>query len=470
MFTEVEEIKQPDTATVNKPKKKDSPKAIQDVMGLRLPPKLSGLPLVGSALEFNKDHNGLFARGYEELGSIFSFKLGPKLATVLIGPENQEVFFKETDTRLSMHKTYKFLKALFGDIAFAVPPETYFRQRPILHAPFKGGKMASYVQTMQEEVQLWLDSLPNEGEMEIISELTTLIQHIAAHCLMGKTFHEQMGDEFWSQFVDLVAALDPLLPPNLPLPKFFRRDKAKKKLNEMLVPIIEERRQNPENYDDFLQDFINSQYEDGEKVEDDIIIGMVLGLMFAGHETTLGQAAWGIIQLIQNPGYQALLQEEIITQFPVNTQVTGKVLRGLKHLQWAVDETSRMHPSADMLIRLAEVDLEIGGYRIPKDSVLFISPVVTQSLPEYFKNPKNYDPLRFSPERQEDKQHRFLMSGFGGGVHKCTGMNFAVNEMMVITALLFQQFDLSLVTENPTVYHGMGASKPNSTVIRYKRK
>jgi len=279
-----------------------------------------------------------------------------------------------------------------------------------------------------------------------------------------------MGDEFWAQFVDLVAALDPLLPPNLPLPKFFRRDRAKKKLNDMLIPMIEERRKNPDLYDDFFQDFINSKYEDGEDVEDDILIGMVLGLMFAGHETTLGQAAWGIIQLIQNPQYKELLQTEIDMQLPLNTPMTGKVLRGMKHLQWAVDETSRMYPSADMLIRQAERDIEIGGFRIPKDSVIFLSAKVSQSLPEYFERPTDYDPLRFSPGRQEDKQHRFLMSGFGGGVHKCTGMNFALNEMMVITALMFQQFDLSLITKNTSVSNAGGASKPTPTMIRFKRK
>ena len=49
-------------------------------------------------------------------------------------------------------------------------------------------------------------------------------------------------------------------------------------------------------------------------------------------------------------------------------------------------------------------------------------------------------------------------------------MNFANNEMMIITALLFQQFDLELVTKNPQVDRSMGASRPEKTLLRYTRK
>jgi sterol 14alpha-demethylase len=49
-------------------------------------------------------------------------------------------------------------------------------------------------------------------------------------------------------------------------------------------------------------------------------------------------------------------------------------------------------------------------------------------------------------------------------------MNFANNEMMIITAMLFQQFDLELVTQKPQVIYGIGACHPEKTLIRYSRK
>lgn len=129
-----------------------------------------------------------------------------------------------------------------------------------------------------------------------------------------------------------------------------------------------------------------------------------------------------------------------------------------------------MHPSASTLMRRTEEDIEIGDYRIPEGWTLFVCADVAQRLPGLFTEPQQYDPLRFAPDRAEDRQHRFSIIGFGGGVHKCAGMNFANNEMMIITSLLFQQFDLELVTKNPGVTRGMGASRPEKTLISYRRK
>src|SRR5437879_13408547 len=95
---------------------------------------------------------------------------------------------------------------------------------------------------------------------------------------------------------------------------------------------------------------------------------------------------------------------------------------------------------------------------------------LAQRLGSLFTNPEKYDPLRYAPGREEDRQHRFSLIGFGGGTHKCAGMNFANNEMMIITALLFQQFDLELITKDPRVDYGLGAARPEKTYIRSKRK
>jgi sterol 14alpha-demethylase len=434
------------------------------------PPELPGLPFVGHALEFQKDYVALLRRGYRSLGSVFTIKLGTRPAVVMIGPEYHKFFFQETDKSLSMHKTYAFLRAAFGEVAFVASPEVYQEQRPILHAPFKREKMIRYIQIMQLEVQAWLDSLGDEGEMEISQEMNTLVQNVAAHALMGQDFHQRMGREFWDLYLDIGQALDPMLPPDLPLPKFRRRDRAKTKMRAMLQPIIAERRRQPDAYDDFLQDFVNARDANGREIDDESIISLILGLMFAGHETTSGQAAWSIIQLLQHPDYLALVQAEIAERLPPGSVIDGRNLSSLNHIMWAVNETTRTNPSADILLRMTEEEIEVGNYRIPSDWIVIITAGVAHRLPYLFDDPDDYDPLRYAPGREEDKQDRFALIGFGGGVHKCAGMNFANNEMMIIIALLFQQFELELISENPTIARGMGANRPTPTLIRYRRK
>ncbi len=445
---------------------------MQEIVALKTPPVLSGAkPGLGHLLEFGSNRAGLIMRGLAEHGQIFTVKLGPQNVAVLIGPEYHRTFFMETDKKLNMATPYKFLRAAFGEVLFIAGHDEYLRQRPFITQAFRREKMVHYIEVMGREVQKWLDSLGDEGEFEVVETMARMAQEVAGNALMGERFQREVGREFWDLYGDLEKGIDPVLPPNLPLPKFWRRDQARKKMITILEPILEERREHPEEYNDFLQDFVNSRYHDtGQPIEDEVLLNMMLGLMFAGHETTAGQAAWNIILLLQHPDYLALVREEIDRLAPRGTPIDGKVIHSLTHLNYAITEVERLRPSADMLLRDVDEEIEIGGYVIPAGWKVQVSSEIAHRLPEFFDEPDYYDPLRFSPERAEDKSDRFALIGFGGGTHKCIGMNFANTEINVITTLLLQQFDLELETPKPSVKRGTGANRPTPTVIRYRRR
>jgi sterol 14-demethylase len=435
------------------------------------PPVVSGaLPGLGHALEFRSDRTALMRRGFEEHGNVFAIKLANQNVAILIGPENHRTFFMETDKALGIQDPYRFLRAMFGEVLFLAPHEVYLEQRTVVLEAFRREKMLHYADVMQEVVHEWLDGLGDSGEIELVGEITTLVQEVAGNCFLGREVHQRLGREFWDLYTDLAKGLDPLLPPNLPLPKFRRRDRAKARLQSILEPVIVERRQHPERYDDFLQDLVNKRYPDGRLAEQELIVNLLLGLMFAGHETTAGQAAWTIILLLQNPDYLRLVQQEIQQVALYGVHIDPRRMTQLDHIGWAVREVERMRPSVDMLMRTVEQDVAVGDYVIPQGWLAQVAQDVAHNLPALFDDPETFDPLRYAPDRAEDKQDRFALIGFGGGTHKCTGMNFANMEMTVITALLFQQFDLELMTKHPQVQRGLGASRPNKTVVRYRRK
>lgn len=434
------------------------------------PPMLSSLPLLGNVLEFNSDRIALIRRGYEAYGPVFGFKLGPQPVAALIGPELHQVFFTETDKILAMDKPYRSLRAAIGNVAFLASKETYQQQRPILYAPFTGQKMVQYVRIMQDVVQRWLDALAAAGEMDITAETGKLVQNVAGYALMGEDFQRHAGREFWEQYAVLGRSIDLATPPDWPLPKNIRRDRAKAKMRAILAPIIAERRRNPDQYDDFLQDFVNGRLKDGQPMDDETISSLIRALMFAGHETTAGQASWTIIELLRHPETRGRVQDEIEQHLPPGVRVEGSILRQMQNLAWSVREVERLHPSADLLMRYAEEDLEVGDYVVPKGWLVTVVAGFAHRLPTVFRDPEQFDPLRYAPGRAEDAQHRFALIGFGGGAHRCAGVNFANNEMMVITALLFQQFELELLDKNPQPVYGMGATRPQGTRVRYRRK
>ncbi|MEZ4831959.1 MAG: cytochrome P450 [Caldilineaceae bacterium] len=259
------------------------------------------------------------------------------------------------------------------------------------------------------------------------------------------------------------------MPANWPLPKFIRRDRARERIIGALKPVIDRRRRNPEQYNDLITQVLAQPEKDGGAPSDEDIVRLFMGLLFAGHETTAGQAAWTVIQLLQNPDYLRLVQDEIGAVVAPGQAIDGGVLRNLEHVYWAIEETTRLKPSAPMQMRIVEEDLDLGDVVVPAGWLIKVSAATSHHNEAAFAENEQYDPLRFAPGRDEGK-NTFNIIGFGGGIHKCTGMNFAKNEMAVVVALLFQQFDVELVTQDPRVVTGLGANHPSEAIVRYRRK
>lgn len=439
-------------------------------MSLNTPPVVSGgLPVLGHALEMMRDRERLFKRGYREHGDVFAIKLGPRFAAVVSGAENNKLVYTQTDKAFNMQDAYQFLKSSLGEVLFTASKEAYYNQRPVLQEVFRRERMAGYIQAMNIEIQAWIDGLGDVGVMDLSAEMLRLAQFVAGHALIGPQYQQELGEGFWDLYLDISRSLDPILPPNLPLPKFRRRDKAKAAINKIFHEMIEKRRQYPEQYDDLISTLLQTPLKDGTVMEDQTIVNMFTGLLFAGHETTAGQAAWTVAQLLQNPDYLELVEGELKLKVPAGTEITQEVINQLEHIAWAIEETTRMRPSADLQMRTVEQALDLGGYHLPVGWQVIVNAANSHFLPQVFKNPDYYDPLRWSPERGEGK-NAFALIGFGGGIHKCTGMNFAKNEMTIITARLLQTFDLELLSQDIRVVQGAGANHPSEIKIRYQKK
>jgi sterol 14alpha-demethylase len=435
-----------------------------------IPPFVSGArPIVGHALQFRHDAAYLDQRGHAEHGDVFAVKLANKNMAVVTGAEFNKLFYTETDQSLNISDVYGFIKAAFGEVLFTASKERYYNQRPILQAIFSRQKLAQYADAMQIEVQKWLDRLGNAGEVDVSAEMLALTQRVAGHAFIGPNYETELGDNFWLDYEAISRSVDPLLPAHLPLPRFIRRDRASVRIRETLKPLIARRRQHPERYDDLITQLFGQPQKDGAFMSDEEIITIFMGLLFAGHETTAGQAAWTVIQLLQHPDYLERVQAEIDENLAPGQPIDGNVMRSLQHLYWAIDETTRLKPSAPMQMRIVEDPLDVGDYTIPAGWLVKVSAATSHHQPDVFSDPDQYNPLRFSPEASEGK-NTFNIIGFGGGIHKCTGMNFAKNEMAVITALLFEQFEVELLTPDPHVVTGMGANRPSETILRYRRK
>ena len=433
----------------------------------KLPPLVSGaLPWVGHVPQFMRDRDALLRRGFEQHGEVFCVRL-PNPVAVIAGSQLNRWFYSETDRSLNMSKPYEFLKAALGEVLLTAPKERYDEQRPLLKVIFSNERMRGYTDAMNKEVDHWLSSLGDHGEVDISLAMRRLTQYVAGHAFLGPDFRNELGEEFWDAYADIGHSLDPVIPPHWPLPKFRRRDKAKATLQRILGPACERRRRTPGAYDDVLSILVNTPLLDGRVLEQDLVVKLWMGLLFAGHETTAGQAAWSVILTLQHDAVRRQL-EASVRALPDGEPLGPKQLRALEFAYGIVDETTRLRPSADLQLRIAEEPVEVAGFHIPKGWRVMVSGAVSHFLDRQFSHPDRFDPDRFSDARGEGNDP-YAMVGFGGGRHKCTGMSFARNEMVVILAKLFGKFDLELITKRPVVVSGVGANRPSPAYVRYQR-
>lgn len=440
---------------------------------MRTPPTVPGLPLLGNLLDYRRDNVDLFWKGFHAFGKIFSLRLGPKRAVVLIGPEHHKFFFNQVDKVLSLPEMYGFVIPMFGPVLNAARDERVRREQlALLHSAFQGNRVGGHVQVMVRETLAWMDTLGSSGRFELFDAFAALGMNIAASAFMGSEIRRRMG-EFLPLYLDLARGMDFFLPPNLPLPRFRRRDRARQKLMELIQPVIQERKASPERYDDFLQMIVGGDYLREERSADETIVGMALMMVFTAYIATAAQSCWSLIQLLQHPAYLAEVREEqeALLGRGGADRLGPEVLSRMDHLDWALKETQRMHPVMSHFARYTAVEYELGGYRIPRGWLTMVSPAVSHRLPEVFSRPHVYDPLRFAPSRAEDHRQPLSLIGFGAGVYRCPGARFGIFEMKCAISLLLERYELELVDPSPRRDYEMGVLRPAPPcVVKYVRR
>lgn len=440
-----------------------------------LPPELQGgLPFVGHAMEFHRDPVGLLTRGRNRFGEIFSFPLAGKQVTVLTGPQANEAFFHAGDDQLSAKEAYQFTVPIFGkDIAYDASPEVMSEQMGFLFPALRDQRLQAYARFMAEEAETYFKQWGDSGEVDLPTATNELTVFIASRCLVGHEFRQNLSAEFADLYHDLEGGLNLLafFQPRLPLPSFKRRDRARVRMAELISQIIADRRSSGREGEDFLQTLMTARYSDGRALSDDAITGLLLTVIFAGQHTSAVLAAWTGVLLLQHPEYLPAILDEQREVFGVRREMSLDAIRRLTTLERAIKEAERMRPPLVMLMRKILRDFEYRNYCAPAGGLVMVSPAVSHRLAEVFRDPERYDPDRFAPGREEDRQSAYRLIGFGGGRHRCIGLTFAYQQVKVIWSILLQRFELELIQpHHPPDYSTFVVGPRRPCLIRYRRR
>lgn len=189
---------------------------------------------------------------------------------------------------------------------------------------------------------------------------------------------------------------------------------------------------------DMFSRLCHAQSEEGDTFTDEEVVDHMVFLMMAAHDTTTSTLTSMCYLLAKNPEWQERLREECRAQG--EDAVNFDAQESLKEMSLALKETLRMYPPLPTMPRVATAAFEFGGYEIPANTMVQISPVFTHYMKEYWSEPERFDPERFTAGRAEHERHSHLWIPFGGGVHVCLGMRFAETQIRMIMHRLLMRY------------------------------
>jgi sterol 14-demethylase len=410
-------------------------------------PRVSGGRQANGHLEeLRTDPLALLHRVRDECGDVGVFDLAGRDVVLSTGAETNETFFRAPDEILDQAEAYPFMTPIFGKgVVFDASPER--RKEMLRNQSLRGDQMKGHAATIEREVRRMTRGWGDEGEMDLLDWFAELTIYTTSSCLIGPRFREELDSRFARLYHDLERGTDALayVDAHLPIESFERRDRARAELVDLVQAIMDRRvAAPPPDKDDWdLLDVLMVLTDDAgrPRFTADEITGMFISMMFAGHHTSSGTAAWTLIELMRNPDVSAQVVAELDELYRDGRDVSFQALREIPLLESAVKETLRLHPPLILLLRVAKEDLTIGGYRIPAGSMVGASPAVSNRIAEDFPDPERFDPWRYLEPRQEDLINRWTWLPFGAGRHRCVGSAFAMMQLKAIFSVLLRDYE-----------------------------
>lgn len=187
-------------------------------------------------------------------------------------------------------------------------------------------------------------------------------------------------------------------------------ERAREEFNDYMVTLAETKRARPG--EDVISDLVRAQSADAD-FDYSEMIRLCVGLLFAGHETTVNRIGLGTLFLLTRPD-----QWRALTADPA-----GRV-------NATVEEIMRLGAPGDLgLLRYAHTDVDIAGVTIRSGDAVILSINSANRDTSVYTDAETFDPDR--PERNH--------LGFGHGPHFCIGASLARTELRIVFAALAER-------------------------------
>jgi cytochrome P450 len=412
-----------------------------------------GLPLT-NLLAYRRGPLAYFQNLAQQYGDISFFRIGPQEAYFLNHPElikdvlvtNHQNFMKGIVLQRS--------KRLLGEGLLTSEGEFHRRQRRLAQPAFHRQRIASYAEVMVDYANRTSERWHDGETLDMAEEMMRLTLAIVSKTLFDADVESESG-EVGEAMTTVMELFDTLTMPffellsKLPLPQLRRFDNARTKLDRIIFSMVEERRRSGIDRGDLLSMLLLAQDEEGDggQMTDQQLRDELMTIFLAGHETTANALTWTWYLLSQHPQVEEKLHREV-DEVLGSRKATFADAASLRYTEMVLAESMRLYPPAWAIGRLSTVDCELGGYFVPRKSLVIFSQFVMHRDERYYHQPLLFIPQRWTPDARESRP-AFSYFPFGGGPRRCIGEGFAWMEGVLLLATLAQKWKLRLVPHHP---------------------
>ncbi|WCJ31326.1 cytochrome p450 81d1 [Euphorbia peplus] len=235
------------------------------------------------------------------------------------------------------------------------------------------------------------------------------------------------------------------------------------KTDRFLQGLIDEHRYNKgnlENMNTMIDHLLASQQTQPQYYTDEIIKAMILSLILAGTDTSAVTLEWTISALLNHPNILSKAAKEIDDQIGEEQLVDESDLQKLPYLKNIILETFRLYTPVPLLLpHVSSENCTIGGYNVPRDTLVLVNSWAIHRDPKLWE-----DPLSYRPERHENGEGEgFKLMPFGLGRRSCPGAGLAQRVVGLTLASLVQCFEWKRVSkEEIEMTEGGGLTMPKA--------
>jgi cytochrome P450 len=226
--------------------------------------------------------------------------------------------------------------------------------------------------------------------------------------------------------------------PMVPIVRRFRAARAE--LDSVVYRLIAERRARPSGRPDVLGMLLAAgDGPEGMGIEQ--IRDEVMTIFLAGYETTARALTWTWWLLARHPEAAARLADELTAVLDGRAPAFEDLPR-LRYTHDVIAESMRLYPPAWVVGRRAAETTSLGGWTIPRGSIVLASQWISHHDPRFWREPEAFRPERWS-NGETEAQPKFAYFPFGGGTRVCIGEGFAWTELVLVLATVARRWQFA---------------------------